>query len=1312
MSVAPSQASNAPININRQYGSLLNWLEADRQQHNEQRNPQTHAETGLDDHTPAYVFLQPEDTIKSSNINTGQIGEQPRFTEQRLTHHDLKQRAKSLAAYLQNTQNTQNTCAVGDRAILLYPSGLDYIVAFFACLYAGVIAVPAFPPGARKRDWGRIDAIFSNAAPTAILTTSALQPDINKWQEDNCPSTHVPIIPTDLISEQYSNEWQKPALNGDSIAFLQYSSGSTGTPKGVMVTHANIQHNMQVIGDGFSISAQEKACSWLPIYHDMGLIGSILKPFDAGMTMYLLSPMDVLQKPLRWLQAISDYQLTASGGPNFIYQHCINRIKPEEKQQLDLSSWTLAYNGAEPISRHTLNAFANAFASCGFNANALTPCYGMAETTLMVSSNPRANHFDAIASETGSDISPGVSSGISSGKVHPELEVKIVNPDTRELCATAETGEIWVRGASVASGYWQLDDLTQEVFHANIQASISSQQNNTEYLRTGDLGYLHNGELHVTGRRKELIIIRGQNHYPQDIEATVANSCEELKGCVGAAFSVMDSSETGSSAGDGTEKLVITHEVNRTHMRNLDTEQLLAKVRKAVSAEHQLHIHALVIIKPASLLRTTSGKIRRVSMRDAYLADELKTVFAWHAPSTEQQQANISASAETVQDTLNWLRHYAEQRINSRLIDERRSIPPYIVLDMGNRGLMGLHVPVEQGGAGFSYQQAIEVYQQLGAIDPSLALFIGLGNVLGLRPLQHFGSPAMQQQYLRNIASGRQLAAFAITEPGAGSNPLAMQTTATQNLDGSFTLNGCKIWSGTAAWASVIHVFAKTFDANGNAQGITGFCVERDLAGLRIGEEALTMGMRGTCQSRIELNNVTVPAHAVLGEVGQGMDVAQDAMKFGRLIITACATGGMKRCAQLMLRYAQRREIGTGLLLNNPVTLQRLTDLQHSIYAVENLVQRIANLLDSGVNVPIELYATAKISGPEMFWQAADNLVQMLGGRGYIENNIAPQLLRDARILRIFEGPTETLSMFFGSRLHKTPTDYLNVMTAHFNANNAANNATNELQHTLASLSEQVSQSNLFATPLDANRWLHERSGKLAALATLNMALNVNEQSKATKHWLSQQFDTLLVQTQQYLHSHADSENKIGSAAYTEQLVAHITQFEQHIGNIEQQASGEDRALDPLLRRDPDAQPEPMQPEPTKTRRGEPLAQNNKVMSEWMQNWVATRLKLSASDVSIHDDFASFGLDSVDAAELTQDLSQAFNIKVKADLAWVYPTINDAAGFLSKESASKESTATFLSKDSTAENSHSTSNVNSNSAKEPADNGKWLEGEI
>ena len=302
-------------------------------------------------------------------------------------------------------------------------------------------------------------------------------------------------------------------------------------------------------------------------------------------------------------------------------------------------------------------------------------------------------------------------------------------------------------------------------------------------------------------------------------------------------------------------------------------------------------------------------------------------------------------------------------------------------------------------------------------------------------------------------------------------------------------------------------------------------------------------------------------------------------------------------------------------------------------------------------------------------------------------------------------------------------------MTAHFNANNAANNATNELQHTLASLSEQVSQSNLFATPLDANRWLHERSGKLAALATLNMALNITpdigEQSKATKHWLSQQFDTLLAQTQQYLHSQAASENKIGSAAYTEQLVAHITQFEQHIGNIEQQASGEDRALDPLLRRDPDAQSEPIKPEPTKTRRGEPLAQNNKVMSEWMQSWVATRLKLSASDVSVHDDFASFGLDSVDAAELTQDLSQAFNIKVKADLAWVYPTIDEAASFLSKESAagflSKESASSFLSKESatgvlsgtnTAQSSHATSNANSTSTKEPANNAKWLEGEI
>ncbi|PCK05858.1 MAG: hypothetical protein COA42_17895, partial [Alteromonadaceae bacterium] len=486
----------------------------------------------------------------------------------------------------------------------------DYIIAFFACLYAGVIAVPAFPPSARRRDWGRIDAIFKNADPALVLTVEALQENIIHWQVEQNMAPHVAVVASDQLGGNDAGLWQRPISRADTVAFLQYSSGSTGTPKGVMVTHENVRHNLGVISDGFSLTPQDRGASWLPIYHDMGLIGSILEPFNKGLSIYLMSPLDVLQKPLRWLKAISDFKVTASGGPNFIYEHCINRIKEDEKVGLDLSSWELAFNGAEPISRDTLERFSRAFESCGFNPSAHTPCYGMAETTLMVSSCTRNKHFSYITQNE----KRNKTSVVCSGDVHPDFRVKIVNPDTQIECADGQTGEIWLQGDSVAKGYWQQEALTQQTFHAKVIGDV------TDYLRTGDLGFKQGLSLYVTGRIKELIIIRGQNHYPQDIEASVANSCKELSGCFGATFSV----DIG-----GAERLIVVHEISRHHMRNFNGETILADVRRAVAEHHQLQLHSLVLIKPASLLRTTSGKIRRVAMADAFLSHELNTVFQW-----------------------------------------------------------------------------------------------------------------------------------------------------------------------------------------------------------------------------------------------------------------------------------------------------------------------------------------------------------------------------------------------------------------------------------------------------------------------------------------------------------------------------------------------------------------------------------------------------------------------------------------------------------------------------------------------------------
>ena len=363
---------------------------------------------------------------------------------------------------------------------------------------------------------------------------------------------------------------------------------------------------------------------------------------------------------------------------------------------------------------------------------------------------------------------------------------------------------------------------------------------------------------------------------------------------------------------------------------------------------------------------------------------------------------------------LEWIREYASNRINSRLIDERRCIPPYIVLDFGNKGLLGMSVQKKYGGLELNNYESVKVVEQLGSIDFSLASFVGLNNALGIRPIMKFANQSIKEELLPKLAIGRELAAFALTETDAGSNPLAIKSNAVQESVDSWRLYGKKIWSGSAAWASVINVFVKS------DKGITAFAL-RQQKGVRQGEESLTMGLRGMVQNSIYLEGAIVSKEDQLGEEGYGMAVAQDAMMYGRLGIAAAALGSMKKCAQLMLRYASRRTISTGFLLDNPVTLTKLTEATSAINVLDTLVEEIAKFIDSNIEVPVEYYVTCKILGSEHFYKAADDLIQVMGGRGYMEPNIAPQLLRDARIARIFEGPTETLYSFLGASVLNNP---------------------------------------------------------------------------------------------------------------------------------------------------------------------------------------------------------------------------------------------------------------------------------------------------
>ncbi len=536
-----------------------------------------------------------------------------------LTYRELDRQARVIGAWLQSRK------LAGQRALLLYPAGLEFIAAFFGCLYAGVIAVPVYPPR-RNRSLNRIQAIADDAEAQVALTTELVLNRVMPLIDETPHLKELTWLPTCELSPDLEREWTMPDVHGDTLAFLQYTSGSTGTPKGVVLNHANLTHNCALIAHSFEHTRSGKGVFWLPSYHDMGLIGGILQPLYLGRPNVLMSPMSFLQKPYRWLSAISRFQASTSGGPNFAYDLCVRKITPEQRKTLDLSSWRVAFNGAEPVRAETLDAFAEAFAPCGFRRQAFYPCFGLAEATLIVSGGyvdrpPIIRAFDAAALARNEvlDADPddeGVRALVGCGENLPDQRIVIVDPETLVPCPPGRIGEVWVYGPSVAQGYWQQREASERVFRAKLRDSGEG-----PFLRTGDLGFLQDGELFITGRLKDLIIVHGVNYYPQDIERTVQESHPRLRFDCGAAFTV--------EGEDGRERLVVVQEVERHKQSNFS--ELFDAIRREVAAEHELTLDVIVLIRAGSVPKTSSGKIQRHACRNGYLACTLDTVAVWRA---------------------------------------------------------------------------------------------------------------------------------------------------------------------------------------------------------------------------------------------------------------------------------------------------------------------------------------------------------------------------------------------------------------------------------------------------------------------------------------------------------------------------------------------------------------------------------------------------------------------------------------------------------------------------------------------------------
>ncbi|WP_104546382.1 AMP-binding protein [Chroococcidiopsis sp. TS-821] len=556
---------------------------------------------------------------------------------EKLTYKELQMQAQTIAAALQALD------MFGERALLLYQPGLDFVAAFFGCLYAGVVAVPAYPPR-KNQNLSRLQAIAQDAQAKAILTSTSLIESLQASStQEGLGISGLHWLATDSLSTDLALTWQPPQISDRTLAFLQYTSGSTGNPKGVMVSHGNLLANSSTIYQMFGHSPQSQGMIWLPPYHDMGLIGGILQPLYGGFPVVLMASVDFLQKPMRWLQAISRYKATTSGGPNFAYDLCLRKVTPEHLATLDLSSWEVAFTGAEPVRAETIDKFAATFAECGFRKEAFYPCYGMAETTLIVSGGektalPVTYDVDKVALEQ-NRVSKGDRGSsqtiVGCGRSPSSQTVAIVNPDTLIPCTSEEVGEIWVSGPSVAQGYWNQPEETEK----NFRAKLANIHEGT-FLRTGDLGFLQDGELFITGRIKDVIIIRGQNHYPQDIELTVENSHPALRIGCGAAFAIDFK---------GSERLVIVHEVERSYLRKLNVAEVVGSIRQAVAAQHGLDVFATALVKTGSIPKTSSGKIRRRACRTAFLAGSLDIVEDWSEnPQNKAKYRDLQAEVELI----------------------------------------------------------------------------------------------------------------------------------------------------------------------------------------------------------------------------------------------------------------------------------------------------------------------------------------------------------------------------------------------------------------------------------------------------------------------------------------------------------------------------------------------------------------------------------------------------------------------------------------------------------------------------------------
>lgn len=1108
------------------------------------------------------------------------------------------------AAVSASVQQLATVAKPGDRVLLFYPSGLDFIVAFLACLCSGVIAVPVSVPN-RKRGLESVAGVAADSGATCVLSVASL---LSRYEEDFAGDALLQGLPR-VDTSEWTTAAAAHALRAPSDlnapALLQYTSGSTGLPRGVVVTHANLADNQQQQQRVMRNDASSVIVSWLPMFHDMGL-GTMLQALWVGAECVLMAPTAFLQKPVRWLQAISRYGGTRSGGPDFAFDMCARSISSEERQGLNLSSWTYAYNGSEPVRAATLSRFAELFAPCGFRLEAFHALYGLAEATLFVSgesvdrgpSMPRFSRIDLERRVARLDTSENGQPLVGCGHAWLNGRILVVDPETHEGCSNGAIGEIWVAGPSVAAGYWGKEDETREVFGAHTASGEGP------FLRTGDLGFFHDGGLFVTGRSKDLIIVRGRNHYPQDIEGTVSQCHPALEPQRCAAFSV--------DTEDG-ESLVVVQEVKRSALRSVDAEDVFRAIRKAVADEHGLYASAIVLLRPLALPRTTSGKIRRKACKDGFLSGALSAVESSGFVGASMEQPlrvtvapPVPASPATTR-LIQWLRQYSRTAAPAHV--SRRDLTEDSLADFAKQGLLGMQVGAEYGGLSLRHVETMRVLEQLGGVDLGASLFLGLNNYLGVWPILRHGQPLLQKELLPQLAMGQKLAGFALAEPGPDAHK-AWHSHAEQVNGSGWRLSGKKYVTGGWPRSGLLNVFVRHEDR----PGVSGFVVPCNAKG--VSHASADEG--GVVRESVSMDAVFLGHANVLGQPGQAEDIALDAIRHSHLAIGASCLGGMKRCSQLIFQHATQRQIGEAGLVAHPVTMTRLGRITVEVTALDCLVKLLAELVDEDRRVSPEAFTVCKLLGPEMLWQAVDDLVQLLGRRGLVETLQIRKLVDDARVLRGLEGPMEAGAAVLGAGLLVNEFDGLRSLKSDLFSEIRLEPQVNQA---VSALREAMLQTA--GAPAGVRHWLEARAGELTTWIIVYGAVERRRRIASTADlertaaWVLSNLENALSATR----AGPPPEARLGTAMVEDAIAGYAR------GGLDSDVA----------------------------RSGGPIRKDD--LRSWAVTWLAERLRVEPSRIDPHRSFADHGVDSLAAVEFAKALADRVGVTLDQTLLWNFPTI-------------------------------------------------------